>query len=82
MVVVLVMTMLGRVSLLSPAYRWMPKQICFRLLRQTVRCALDFAFDRTGSNKAARMAMTAITTRSSISVNARNFDFTVLMTSQ
>ena len=47
----LVMTMLGRVSLLSPAYRCIPRPICLKLFRQVVRCARALALDKTGSNK-------------------------------
>src|SRR5438067_2297633 len=36
---------------------------------QLMPCALDFAFARAGSSRAARIAMMAITTSSSISVN-------------
>jgi hypothetical protein len=38
---------------------------------QTVRRARAFAPDKTGSSNAARMAMMAMTTSSSISVKAR-----------
>src|SRR5204863_1226575 len=44
--------------------------ICFLLLRQLVRLALHLALERAGKSIAARMAMMAITTRSSIKVNA------------
>src|SRR5688572_21617785 len=40
------------------------------LLRQVVRMPLYFAFARAGSKRLARMAMMAITTNSSIRVNA------------
>ena len=42
---------------------------CLRLLRQAIRSAFVFAMVRAGSNKAARMAMMAITTSSSTRVN-------------
>ena len=41
---------------------------CFKLLMQTMFCAVDFAFESAGSNSAARMAMMAMTTSNSISV--------------
>jgi hypothetical protein len=37
-------------------------------------CAFCFAFDKAGSNMAARIAMIAITTSNSISVNPRFFE--------
>src|SRR5712691_11515975 len=40
------------------------------LLMQAVRLAFSLARDKAGSNSAARMAMMAMTTRSSINVNA------------
>src|SRR5438034_8836064 len=42
---------------------------CLTLLRHLVCCALRFALESTGSNKAARIAMIAITTNSSTKVN-------------
>src|SRR5262245_60670300 len=46
------------------------------LLTQAVRLAFSLAFARAGNNKAARMAMIAITTSNSIKVNPRRaFDF-------
>jgi multisubunit Na+/H+ antiporter MnhF subunit len=47
----------------------LPRPICFRLLTQPIRFAFSLALDSAGSSMAARMAMIAITTRSSISVN-------------
>src|SRR5215469_14651100 len=41
---------------------------CLILLMHWVCCAFRFAEDSAGSNKAARMAMIAMTTRSSINV--------------
>ena len=43
---------------------------CFRLPMQRIRTARSFALESAGSNIAARMAMIAITTSSSIRVNA------------
>src|ERR1035441_9255348 len=58
----------GKVSSLSPAYRWMLRPICRILLMQYVRFADACARDKAGSNKAARTARMAITTKSSIKV--------------
>src|SRR5437879_1447545 len=44
---------------------------CLRLLTQLICLALSFARDRAGSNMAARIAMMAITTSSSIKVKAK-----------
>src|ERR1035437_1616204 len=43
---------------------------CFRLFRHWICFALSFTLARAGRSMAARMAMMAITTRSSINVNA------------
>src|SRR6266576_319645 len=59
----------GIKSLLSWAYMMMPRPICFRLLAQLMRKARSLAFDNAGNNIAARMAMMAMTTSSSINVN-------------
>src|SRR5580765_1115604 len=61
----------GKVSLLSPAYRWMPRLICRKLLRQSARCAAALARDSAGRNNAPRMGMMAMTTSRSISAKAR-----------
>jgi hypothetical protein len=50
----------------------MPKAICLKLTMQTVRCALPLAALKTGSNKAVRIPMIAITTSSSTNVNPLN----------
>src|SRR5262249_48207757 len=47
---------------------------CFWLFKQEVCWAFCFAFDSAGSSIAARMAMMAMTTRSSIKVNALRRD--------
>src|SRR4030095_15874420 len=47
-----------------------PRPICLLLLRQVVCCAFVFALASAGRSIAARIAMIAITTRSSISVKA------------
>ena len=59
---------------------------CLRLLRQEIICALCLALARAGKSMAARMAMIAMTTSSSIRVNAPpfkrwnlNFDFRCLV---
>ena len=48
----------------------MPSPSCFRLFRQDTCSALDLARPRVGSNMAARMGIMAMTTSSSMSVNA------------
>src|ERR1043166_6820855 len=57
-------------SLLSIAYMCAARASCLLLFTQAVRLAFSFAFARAGSSRPARMAMMAITTRSSIGVNA------------
>src|SRR5882724_2118325 len=53
----------------------MPRLICRKLLVQVVRNALLFVRPSTGSSRAARMPMMAMTTSSSINVNAtRSFN--------
>jgi hypothetical protein len=42
---------------------------CFKLLVQDIRRAVSFAFESEGSSMAARIAIMAMTTRSSINVN-------------
>jgi hypothetical protein len=44
-------------------------RVCFVLLRQTVFLAAALAWAKTGKRMAAKIAMIAITTRSSIRVN-------------
>src|SRR5437773_7066892 len=46
------------------------RPICFWLFMQAVRCAFALDFANAGSNSAARIAMMAMTTSNSISVNA------------
>src|SRR5437773_2435813 len=46
----------------------MARPHCLSLLRQLIRLAESFAFASAGSNKPARMAIIAMTTRSSMSV--------------
>src|SRR2546422_1011944 len=55
----------------SPAYMVRASPHCLQLLAQSTLSALALAFARAGNNKAARMAMMAMTTSSSMSVNAR-----------
>src|SRR6266516_3545822 len=43
--------------------------ICLRLLAQLICCALNFARDKAGKSIAARIAIMAMTTNSSINVN-------------
>jgi hypothetical protein len=47
-----------------------PKLICFKLLMQLARRAFSLARANTGNRMAARIAIMAITTKSSINVNA------------
>src|SRR5438034_11530636 len=47
-----------------------PRMSCFWLLRQAAWVAFNLALDRAGKSNPARMAMIAITTSSSMSVNA------------
>src|SRR5262245_61887479 len=58
-------------SLLSPAYMYHASASCFRLLTHRVVPALVLALASAGSNIPARMAMIAMTTSSSINVNAK-----------
>src|SRR5436190_1723164 len=60
----------GRVSLLSLAYIVKARVDCLRLFMQLVRLARSFALASAGSSIAARIAMMAMTTSSSMSVNA------------
>jgi hypothetical protein len=46
------------------------KPICLLLFMQDAACAFALAFAKAGNSIAAKMAMMAITTNSSISVNA------------
>jgi hypothetical protein len=65
-----------------------PVPICFILATQEIRSALAFAAAKAGNNNAARMAMMAMTTKSSINVKARRkpplspvlFDLFILFT--
>src|SRR5437899_24192 len=58
-------------SLLSWTYMVQASCNCLRLLRQTMACALAFARARAGKSKAARIAIMAMTTKSSIRVKPR-----------
>src|SRR5207244_13292559 len=53
----------------SPAYMVRACPHCLQLLAQSTLSALALAFASAGNNKAARMAMMAMTTNSSMSVN-------------
>ena len=55
----------------SPAYMIQASESCFWLLTQVIDWALSLARLKAGSNIAAKMAMMAITTRSSMRVKAR-----------
>src|SRR5690349_542687 len=65
-------------SLLSPEYMYQPSCSCLRLLRQLMPCALVLALARAGKSIAARMAIMAMTTRSSISVKPNSLQATVV----
>ena len=56
---------------LSCRYIWNASAICLQLERQAACRAFSRAWAKTGNRIAARMAMMAMTTRSSISVNPR-----------
>src|SRR6266481_10081301 len=56
-------------SWLSVVYITQARASCFWLLRQEAPVALSLARDKAGSNIAAKMAMIAMTTSNSISVN-------------
>ena len=58
----------GRKSPLSFVYIESASPICFALLRQADACPLALALPRAGSSIPARIAMIAMTTRSSINV--------------
>src|SRR5271166_5259985 len=62
---------LGSRSPLSPANNCVARPHCFRLFRHTVACAARLARLSAGSNRLARMPITAITTNNSINVNPR-----------
>ena len=66
----------GNVSRLSPVYSVITSPTCFKLEVQAIRCALAFALDNAGRSIAARMAMIAITTSSSINVKAMEIFWT------
>src|SRR5258708_3796372 len=68
--VVLFRSSLMRRSLLSLAYMYQHNPSCFILLTQCILAALAFALDKAGSSIAARIAMMAMTTSSSMSVKA------------
>ena len=58
-------------ALLSPTYIPMAMPICFRLLAHWERFARSLALLNAGKSIAARMAMIAMTTSYSMSVNQR-----------
>src|SRR5437016_949450 len=61
----------GTLSSKSSAYILNANPHCLLLLRQAVAWARALALERAGSSMAARIAIMAMTTRSSINVNAR-----------
>src|ERR1035438_7079291 len=58
----------GHLSLLSWAYMKVESSICLMLLVHLIRMALSLALDSAGRSMAAKMAIMAITTSSSIRV--------------
>jgi hypothetical protein len=54
-------------------YIAIPNPICFKLERHDDRRAFSLALEKTGNKIAARIAMIAITTKSSIRVKARRW---------
>src|SRR6266850_2026464 len=58
-------------SSLSSAYRTHERPSCFRLSRHVMPCAFVFALDSVGKSMDAKIAMMAMTTSSSMRVNAR-----------
>src|SRR5215469_2453510 len=68
--------MLMILSWLSLAYINQAVESCFSLLKQLACAAFSLALDKAGSRSDARMAIIAITTSNSISVNAFNLDRT------
>src|SRR6266705_1636704 len=62
--------MRGRVSSQSCRYMFIPRPSCLKFERQVVARAFSRAWAKTGNRIAARMAIIAITTRSSIRVKA------------
>ena len=61
----------GSLFSFSLPYIWQASPICLRLLRQLVRFADSLARASAGKSSDARMAIMAMTTSSSINVNAR-----------
>src|SRR4051794_22547759 len=59
----------------SPTYWAAPRPIWRKLLWHRADRAFDFALDNAGNNSDAKIAMIAITTRSSIKVKARGCGF-------
>ncbi len=75
----------GEESLLSSANITNPKPNCFWLFKQLAPSALPLAKARAGSRRAARIAIMAITTSSSINVNPleyERFDFILRIDAQ
>src|ERR1051326_6635171 len=65
----------GKKSLLSPPYMLMAVPHCLRLLLHWARMAEALALPSAGKSIAAKMAIMAMTTRSSMRVNACGLDF-------
>ncbi len=60
---------LNGIRLLASWNEWHARPICFRLLVDCVRAAASRTFWTAGTSKAIRIAMIAMTTSNSISVN-------------
>jgi len=60
-------------ALESSAYIWLPSPTCFKLLRHDTRRVFSLAFAKAGNSIAARIAMMAMTTSNSMSVNPKSF---------
>src|SRR6516164_4063601 len=67
--------LIARRSLLSAAYMTQARPSCLLLFMQEAATALVLARFNAGNSMAARMAMMAMTTSSSISVNPARRDF-------
>src|SRR2546428_463127 len=63
----------GKRSRWSTAYKWQQVSSCFRLFRQAMLNAFSLALASAGKSSAAKIAIMAMTTSSSIKVNAPVF---------
>src|ERR1035441_185279 len=65
-----VLTAVGYLSPWSPSHTLKARPICLMLLTHFIRFAASLALSNAGNSRPARMAMMAITTRSSMRVKA------------